>query len=368
MDTKSIKNAFYYYLKKGDYVGLCSNNIYHLNHNDEFLNTFLNFLLDFVKSGIETECIFSVDVINQMMINCNNKVKRFISQKRILERFVVVFHPSQTSPPPLNIKNRIISFLYTWSTGMPHLNNFKHYYNEINGSVHFTSQDTIMPYTSEPSRASFETTESVQLLSKLINSKQRVDTEYANRYIKLLIESENKRDDEVRIFVFDLEAEIQNFIATMDTFDFDDATNREPITNNLERTYEKFKMKQSRIEELTNKNLQVSEKNTQMIIGVNEKLLSCFENYRFRCELFRNNSHSNIMGIDVYLEMNNQSEPRSYYGLSIITVLIFFVAGVPGLIYSIKSKSCIEKNEPKKAKRYGRIALYIDIIGLGLST
>ncbi|TMS37206.1 hypothetical protein L596_004183 [Steinernema carpocapsae] len=155
-----------------------------------------------ILSPDQAEALIALNVIDQCVRNCGQKVWNEVSKFRFLNQFVRLLSPKYMGlETSTTVRNRAIELLFTWKNSMRHLGKIEDVYSLLKDQGVILRDPEVndeMPNYPKPSRmAFFEDEEKAQLLSELLKSKNPEDLQAANRLIKSMVRSEDLRMERV---------------------------------------------------------------------------------------------------------------------------------------------------------------------------
>uniref|UniRef100_A0A1I7ZAM1 VHS domain-containing protein n=1 Tax=Steinernema glaseri TaxID=37863 RepID=A0A1I7ZAM1_9BILA len=155
-----------------------------------------------ILSPDQSEALIALNILDQCVRNCGQRVWNEVAKFRFLNQFVRLLSPKymglETSD---TVKNRAIELLFTWKNSMRHLGKIEEVYALLKDQGVIQEDPVVameIPNCPKPSRlAFFEDEEKAHLLSELLKSKNPDDLQAANRLIKSMVRSEDLRMERV---------------------------------------------------------------------------------------------------------------------------------------------------------------------------
>uniref|UniRef100_A0A0N4ZHR2 VHS domain-containing protein n=1 Tax=Parastrongyloides trichosuri TaxID=131310 RepID=A0A0N4ZHR2_PARTI len=155
-----------------------------------------------ITSPDHVEVSLALDVIEYSLRVCGYRLAVDLGKYRFLNSMIKLLSPRYLgNETPQTIKNKVIVMLYGWQKYIGHIGNFKEVYmllkkqNLITSDPKVQIEDYVIESKKPVKMACFEDEEKSKLLASLLASKKIEDLQAANRLIKSLVRTEEKKTE-----------------------------------------------------------------------------------------------------------------------------------------------------------------------------
>uniref|UniRef100_A0A0K0E5T1 VHS domain-containing protein n=1 Tax=Strongyloides stercoralis TaxID=6248 RepID=A0A0K0E5T1_STRER len=277
-----------------------------------------------IISPDHNEASITIDVIEYCLRICGYRLAIDLGKYKFLNSIIKLLSPKYLgNETPKEIKDKVIVLLYGWQKYLGHIGKFKEVYtllkkqNLILNDPKVNIDEYVIECKKPVKMACFEDEEKSKLLASLLASKKEEDLEAANRLIKCLVKSEEKKTerkikkikevDKVKDYICILYKLLNNFSANTTTIE---------ECKTIEELYNKILKFQPIIQNYANETEDNEDDFLKTILDVNDDILRILEMYD-KIYKYNNdkkndiNNHNKIENYIKHVSWSDESEGSS---------------------------------------------------------
>uniref|UniRef100_A0A0K0FJK4 VHS domain-containing protein n=1 Tax=Strongyloides venezuelensis TaxID=75913 RepID=A0A0K0FJK4_STRVS len=261
-----------------------------------------------LTSPDHNEVSFTLDVIEYCLRICGYSLAVDLGKYKFLNSMIKLLSPKYLgNETPKKIKDKVIILLYGWQKYIGHIGKFKEVYillkkqNLIIEDPKVHIDDYVIESKKPVKMACFEDEEKSKLLASLLASKKIEDLQAANRLIKSLVKSE-ERKTEKRIKIMKEVEEVKKYVCILYELlnNYSSLTASPEECRRIGEAYNKLSNFQPIIERYVNETEDCEDDFLGEILDVNDDILRVCEFYEklFHCNNYKNDDIKRVTWSD----------------------------------------------------------------------